>query len=151
MLTGPFPPWPNFTPEEAAAVSDVLLSNKVNYWTGQEGRMFEREFATFAGTDHAIALANGTLALDLALYGLKIGAHNGGKSTDEETYIGRVSATLGLVPLIRADLFAIGRGWSRKRASSSSGPPAGKRGIVLTAPGIRRVNPPVPLRGLREE
>ena len=83
MLTGPFPPWPNFTPEEAAAVSDVLLSNKVNYWTGQEGRMFEREFATFAGTDHAIALANGTLALDLALYGLKIGAHNGGKSTDE--------------------------------------------------------------------
>src|SRR5699024_5766309 len=45
-----------------------------NYWTGSEGREFEREFAAFAGTEHAIALANGTVALDLALKGLEIGA-----------------------------------------------------------------------------
>jgi dTDP-4-amino-4,6-dideoxygalactose transaminase len=74
MLNGPFSPWPSFTPEEADAVSRVLLSNKVNYWTGQEGREFEREFAAFAGTEYAIAVANGTLALDLALQGLGIGA-----------------------------------------------------------------------------
>lgn len=74
MLNGPFSPWPSFTKEEADAVSRVLLSNKVNYWTGQEGREFEREFAAFAGTDYAIAVANGTLALDLALQGLGIGA-----------------------------------------------------------------------------
>ena len=74
MLNGPFSPWPSFTPEEADAVSRVLLSNKVNYWTGQEGREFEREFAAFAGTEYAIAIANGTLALDLALQGLGIGA-----------------------------------------------------------------------------
>lgn len=78
-----FAPWPSFTQEEADAVQRVLLSNKVNYWTGQEGRAFEREFAEFAGTSHAIALANGTLALDLILMGLGIGAHYGGASADE--------------------------------------------------------------------
>lgn len=74
MLNGSFSPWPSFTQEEADAVSRVLLSNKVNYWTGQEGREFEREFAAFAGAEYAIAVANGTLALDLALQGLGIGA-----------------------------------------------------------------------------
>ena len=74
MLNGPFSPWPSFMQEEADAVSRVLLSNKVNYWTGQEGREFEKEFATFAGSDYAIAVGNGTLALDLALKGLGIGA-----------------------------------------------------------------------------
>lgn len=74
MLNGPFSAWPSFTKEEADAVSRVLLSNKVNYWTGQDGRKFEKEFAAFAGTDYAIAVANGTLALDLALKGLGIGA-----------------------------------------------------------------------------
>jgi len=74
MLNGPFSPWPSFTQEEANVASRVLLSNKVNYWTGQDGREFEKEFAVFAGTDYAIAVANGTLALDLALKGLGIGA-----------------------------------------------------------------------------
>ena len=73
MLGTPFSPWPSFTEEEATAVRDVILSNKVNYWTGQEARQFEREFATWAGTDYAIALANGTVALDLALIALGIG------------------------------------------------------------------------------
>ncbi|ULO22247.1 DegT/DnrJ/EryC1/StrS aminotransferase family protein [Sulfitobacter sp. CB2047] len=78
-----FAPWPSFTQEEADAVQRVLLSNKVNYWTGQEGREFEKEFAAFAGTSHAIAVANGTLALDLILAGMEIGAHYGGDATDE--------------------------------------------------------------------
>ena len=83
MLNGPFPPWPSFTKEESDAVSNVLLSNKVNYWTGNESREFEREFAKFAGTEHAIAVANGTLAIDLAFHGLGIGSHNGGTAEDE--------------------------------------------------------------------
>ena len=78
-----FAPWPSFTQEEADAVQRVLLSNKVNYWTGQEGREFEKEFAAFAGTSHAIAVANGTLALDLILAGMGIGAHYGGRKDDE--------------------------------------------------------------------
>lgn len=73
MLNTPFSPWPSFTEEEADAVRDVVLSNKVNYWTGQECREFEKEFATWAGTEYAIALANGTVALDLALNALGIG------------------------------------------------------------------------------
>ncbi|HAJ43977.1 MAG TPA: aminotransferase, partial [Alcanivorax sp.] len=67
------PPWPSYSEEEADAVRRVLLSNRVNYWTGEEGRHFEREFAAFTGTEHAVAVANGTLALDLALRGLDIG------------------------------------------------------------------------------
>lgn len=72
MLNGPFSPWPSFSEEEANAVRDVLLSNKVNYWTGQECREFEREFAEFVDSEYAIALANGTVALDLALKALDI-------------------------------------------------------------------------------
>ena len=74
MLNTAFSPWPSFTPEEADAASRVLLSNKVNYWTGQECREFEKEFAAWAGTLYAVALANGTLALDVALKALGIGA-----------------------------------------------------------------------------
>lgn len=73
MLNTPFSPWPSFTAEEADAVREVLLSNKVNYWTGNECRQFEKEFAAWVGVDHAVALANGTLALDLALKALGIG------------------------------------------------------------------------------
>ncbi len=74
MLNTAFEPWPSFTQEEADAVAKVLLSNRVNYWTGQECREFEKEFAQFAGTQYAVALANGTVALDVALKALDIGA-----------------------------------------------------------------------------
>jgi len=74
VLNTPFSPWPSFTQIEADAVSRVLLSNKVNYWTGQECRQFETEFAKWADSNYAIAMANGTLALDVALQALDIGA-----------------------------------------------------------------------------
>lgn len=73
MLNTPFSPWPSFSEEEVEAVSSVMRSNRVNYWTGEECRKFEREFAQWTGAAHAIALSNGTLALDLALQGLGIG------------------------------------------------------------------------------
>lgn len=73
MLNTPLSPWPQFDDEELQAVADVLRSGRVNYWTGDTGRSFEREFAHFADCTHAVALANGTLALDLALQGLQIG------------------------------------------------------------------------------
>ena len=74
MLNTPFSPWPSFTDEEAESVKNVLLSNQVNYWTGDECREFEKEFATWVGTDYAVALANGTLALDVVLKALNIGS-----------------------------------------------------------------------------
>jgi dTDP-4-amino-4,6-dideoxygalactose transaminase len=72
MLHTTIAPWPSFTQEEAEAVSRVILSNRVNYWTGQECREFEKEFAEWTGARHAVALANGTVALDVALRALEV-------------------------------------------------------------------------------
>ncbi len=73
MLNTPFSPWPSYTDEEVLAASQVLRSNRVNYWTGNECREFETEFATLAQADYAVALANGTLALDAVWPALGIG------------------------------------------------------------------------------
>ncbi len=73
MLNTQFSPWPMFDDDEADAVRNVLLSNKVNYWTGNECKKFEREFSEFSGSKYAVALGNGTLALDVALKALDIG------------------------------------------------------------------------------
>ena len=106
MQNDKFSPWPCFDAETVAAVSSVLSSNKVNYWTGSEGRSFEHEFSAWCEADHAIALANGTVALDLALAGLGIGSHNGGKAEDEvivtpRTFLASVSCVVnaGAVPV----------------------------------------------------
>lgn len=106
MLNGPFSPWPSYSKEEQDAVSEVLSTNQVNYWTGQTGQKFEEEFAEFAGSQFAIAVANGTVALDLALQGLKIGSRNGGSKFDEvivtaRSYIASVSSIVnaGAVPV----------------------------------------------------
>ncbi len=73
MLNTPFSPWPSFSQEEADAVQRVLLSNRVNYWTGQECREFEKEFAALSECEYAVAVANGTVALELALNALELG------------------------------------------------------------------------------
>ena len=100
MLNTPFSPWPSYSPEEGDAVSRVLASNRVNYWTGQECRQFETEFAAWTGTKHAIALANGTVALDLALMGLGIGPGDEVVVTPR-TFIASVSCVVnaGAVPI----------------------------------------------------
>jgi len=66
-------PWPYFADEEIEVVERVLRSGKVNYWTGDEGRQFEKEFAEYVGSKHAIALANGSVALEAALKVLGVG------------------------------------------------------------------------------
>lgn len=73
MLNTPFSPWPSYTAEEIDAVAQVLASNKVNYWTGDLCRRFECDFADYVGSKHAVALSNGTLALDAALKALGVG------------------------------------------------------------------------------
>jgi dTDP-4-amino-4,6-dideoxygalactose transaminase len=65
--------WPHFDAEEVEAVEAVLRSGRVNYWTGEQGRLFEREFAEACGCVYGVAVANGTLALELALRALAIG------------------------------------------------------------------------------
>lgn len=100
MLNGPFSPWPCFTSEEADTVRNVLLSNKVNYWTGQEGRLFEKEFAAYTGTKYAVAVANGTLALDLAMKALGISSGDEVVVTSR-TFLASVSSivSVGAIPV----------------------------------------------------
>lgn len=100
MLGTQFSPWPSFSEEEANAVKSVLLSNKVNYWTGQECREFEKEFANWCGAKHAIALTNGTVALDLALKVLGVGSGDEVIVTPR-TFLASVSAvvTCGATPV----------------------------------------------------
>jgi len=107
MLNTSFHPWPSFTQEEADAVSQVLLSNKVNYWTGQEGRQFESEFAEWSDSQYAIAVGNGTLALDLALQALEIGEGDEVIVTPR-TFLASVSSVInaGATPIF-ADIEAV--------------------------------------------
>jgi dTDP-4-amino-4,6-dideoxygalactose transaminase len=72
VLNTAFSPWPSFSAEEGDLVRDVLLSNRVNYWTGEHGRRFEQEFAAWCGSRHAVVVANGTVAIDLAWIALGI-------------------------------------------------------------------------------
>ncbi|ENM3878816.1 DegT/DnrJ/EryC1/StrS aminotransferase family protein [Vibrio cholerae] len=73
MLNTGFSPWPSYSEEEVKIISDILRSNRVNYWTGEHGKSFEKEFAAWCGTKYAVALSNGTVALEVALRAMGIG------------------------------------------------------------------------------
>ncbi len=70
----PLAPWPQFDPQQIAAASRVLASGKVNTWTGLETTTFEQDFAAWCGSSHAIAMANGSLALSAAYLAIGLGA-----------------------------------------------------------------------------
>jgi dTDP-4-amino-4,6-dideoxygalactose transaminase len=100
MLNGPFSPWPCFDAAEKEAVLAVLDSNKVNYWTGQQCREFEKKFAEYFESDYAVSVANGTVALDLAWQALELpkGAE---VIVTSRTFIASISSIVlaGLVPV----------------------------------------------------
>lgn len=100
MLNTPFSPWPSFTTQEIEAVTAVLSSNRVNYWTGDRCREFERRFADWTGSRHAVALANGTVALDVALKALGIGSGDEVVTTSR-TFLASASCivTAGAIPV----------------------------------------------------
>lgn len=100
MLNTPFSPWPSFTEEEADAVRAVVMSNQVNYWTGEQCRYFETEFAQWCDCAHAVAVTNGTVALELALRALDIGPGDEVVVTPR-TFIASASCivSLGAVPV----------------------------------------------------
>lgn len=101
MSNSPFSPWPFYADDEVAAVAAILRSGKVNYWTGDEGKTFEREYAQATGRRHGIALANGTLALELALEAFGIGAGDE-VITASRTYVASASCAVmrGAVPVV---------------------------------------------------
>ncbi|HLF97481.1 MAG TPA: DegT/DnrJ/EryC1/StrS family aminotransferase [Methylococcaceae bacterium] len=93
--------WPYFAADEIEAARQVLASGKVNYWTGKECRGFEEEYAAFLGVRHAIALSNGTVALELALRALGVGAGDE-VVVPAKTFIASASAVVmcGATPII---------------------------------------------------
>ena len=97
ILKSSFAPWPFFSSQEIEAVTKVLCSGKVNYWTGSNGRAFEEEFSSWCGTKYAVALANGSLALSSAY--LSVGLGDGDEViTSPRTFI----ATAGSAVLLGA-------------------------------------------------
>jgi len=100
MINNQFSSWPSYTLEEADAVHEVVLSNKVNYWTGNECRDFEKEFAVWSNSEYAVALGNGTLALDVAFKALDIGVGDEVIVTSR-TFIASISSIVnaGAVPI----------------------------------------------------
>jgi dTDP-4-amino-4,6-dideoxygalactose transaminase len=87
--------WPFFENDEIEAAVAVLRSGKVNYWTGPEGKLFESEFAKYVGTRYAVALANGSVALELALRVLGIGAGDE-VITSPRTFIASASSAIAV-------------------------------------------------------
>jgi dTDP-4-amino-4,6-dideoxygalactose transaminase len=96
-----FKPWPQFPPDEVNAVSSVLASGKVNYWTGEIAREFEHDYASYTNRKHAIALANGTVALELALMAFGIG-EGAEVIVPSRTYVASASCAVmrGATPVI---------------------------------------------------
>lgn len=65
--------WPSYDDEQIEAVVKAMRAGEVNYWNGQVGRQFERDYAKWVGANYGMAVANGSVALDLILEGLDIG------------------------------------------------------------------------------
>jgi dTDP-4-amino-4,6-dideoxygalactose transaminase len=96
-----FAPWPKYQADEIAAVVQALEGGKVNYWTGEEARAFEREYAAAVGVPHAIAVSNGTAALELCLEALAIPAGSE-VITTPRTFIASASCVVmrGCIPVL---------------------------------------------------
>ena len=73
LVQGPDEHWPFYAEDEIEAVAEVLRSGRVNQWTGGEVFAFQDALARRFGSDHCIALANGSLALELPLLAFGIG------------------------------------------------------------------------------
>jgi len=101
LRTTPFNPWPHHGEDEIEAAASVLQSGRVNYWTGEEGRQFEEEYAAYCGCKYGVAVANGTVALELALYALGIGPGDE-VITSSRTFIASASSIVvrSAVPVI---------------------------------------------------
>ncbi|MCL2024312.1 MAG: DegT/DnrJ/EryC1/StrS family aminotransferase [Coriobacteriia bacterium] len=100
VRTTPFPAWPPVAGETAGVgigagqgsdryfkralerIAAVLSSGRINYHTGGQGKTFEAAFATWLGEDapydmaplYALAVVNGTVALEIALRAHGIGS-----------------------------------------------------------------------------
>ena len=64
--------YPSFNQQTLKKVQKVLKSGRVNYWTGNECKIFEDEFSKYLGNKFSVTVSNGSVALELALRALKL-------------------------------------------------------------------------------
>ena len=67
-----FSDWPKFNLNDAITTKKILLSGKVNYWTGTKSREFELLFRKKFGLKYCIAISNASIGLNLALQSLDL-------------------------------------------------------------------------------
>jgi dTDP-4-amino-4,6-dideoxygalactose transaminase len=61
-----------YSNKQIDSVIKVLKKNKTNYWTGSEGRKFEKEFSNYHNTKYSVTVSNGSIALEIALKALNL-------------------------------------------------------------------------------
>ena len=95
-----FGQWPYFDDAQISVAAEVLRSGRVNAWTGEQTASFEHEFAAWCGTSHAIAMANGSLALSSAYLSIGLGVGDE-LITTPRTFIATASSAvlLGATPV----------------------------------------------------
>ena len=64
--------YPYFNKVSLERVQKVLKSGKVNYWTGNECKKFEKEFSNYHGIKYSLSVSNGSVALEIALKALNL-------------------------------------------------------------------------------
>lgn len=100
MLNTKFADWPSYTQEDCELITDVLMSNKVNYWTGGKCKEFEEKYCEFSDASYAISLSNGTVAIEVALRALDVGVGDEVIVTSR-SYVASVTPvlTVGAIPI----------------------------------------------------
>ena len=63
---------PFYSNKSIKKIGTLLKSGKVNYWTGNECKKFEKEFSSYLGSEYAVTLSNGSVALEIALQALNL-------------------------------------------------------------------------------
>jgi len=64
--------YPYFDKSSLKKVEQVLKSGRVNYWTGNECKNFEKEFSNYHNVKYSLSVSNGSVALELALKALNL-------------------------------------------------------------------------------
>lgn len=65
--------WPQYSKKEIQKITNVVKSGKVNYWTGNEVKNFEKEYSRYFGNKYSVAVCNASLGLEASLLALNIG------------------------------------------------------------------------------
>lgn len=64
--------WPQYTDKIISGVSEILCSGKVNQWTGTKVKEFEKKYCDYFGCKYAVAVSNGSVAIELCLRAINL-------------------------------------------------------------------------------